>query len=422
MGDRTDGVSRKPSMQVMPLLCGCNYAGCLPQEILYQIAFRLDLPAQTSLACTNKHNHALLQGKVQYIQGFRIDTTQIDDRVQAEAFALNGIDLLPELPSYVDEEVAMLYMEYVQAEAAAITYSKGRFRNQVICYYIIPAEEDSDRVEGIVSGHTDLQRGDRVMFVQLGDKQMLHKVLSNAPFGMNRYDGNFRFDAGVLFKSKKRAHVMDHCRCAQLCFDRMCSMVGGNASLYICFAKHEFVYPGIPIQKRTTRNGDVQWFVDDTVVQHPVKINFEWFPEATVQVQAHFTCNFEGFDEPQIMPVSTYYNRIDIKILQQSVRFVYNQNLGQNLCVEAMQERLEDFCSQRHWSSLVNNANLPADFIKPCLLSNFSCIQLCHHCIYVAAACNAHPPLQAASRQALGPWGRSCFCAPLHPPCLLAAP
>jgi len=185
---------------------------------LYQIACRLDLPAQISLACSNKHNHALLQGKVQYVPGFRIDETQNNDRVQAEALASNGIDLLPELPSYVDGEVAMLYMENAQAEAAAITYSKGLFRTQVICYYINPAEEDSDRDEDAISGHTDLQRGDHVMFVQLGDKQMLHKVLSNAPFGINRFDNALRCDARVVLKSKRRAHVMDHCKCAQLCF------------------------------------------------------------------------------------------------------------------------------------------------------------------------------------------------------------
>ena len=333
-------------MHLRPLLCCCSYAGCLPIEILYQIACRLDLPAQISLACTNKHNHALLQGKVQYVPGFRIDKTQIDDRVQAEALALNGIDLLPELPSYVDGEVAMLYMESVQAEAAAITYSKGLFRNQVISYYLNPAEEDSDRDEDSVFGHTDLQRGDRVIFVQLGDKQKLHKVLSNAPFGINRLDDVFRFDARVVLKSKRRAHVMDHCKCAQLCFDRMCSMVGGSASLYIRFAKVDFVcpdyiYPGIVIQKRTTWNGDTQWYVDNNVVQHPVKINFEWFPEATVQVQAHFRC-FDAFDEPRVLPISVYYDDMDIKVLQQSVRFVYNLNLGQ-----AMQKTLEEFCSQR---------------------------------------------------------------------------
>ena len=161
--------------------------------MLYQIACRLGLPAHISLACSNKHNHALLQGKVQYVPGFRIDETQNNDRVQAEALASNGIDLLPELPSYVDGEVAMLYMENAQAEAAAITYSKGLFRTQVICYYINPAEEDSDRDEDAISGHTDLQRGDHVMFVQLGDKQMLHKVLSNAPFGINRFDKALRW-------------------------------------------------------------------------------------------------------------------------------------------------------------------------------------------------------------------------------------
>lgn len=59
--------------------------------MLYQIACRLDLPAQISLACSNKHNHALLQGKVQYVPGFRIDETQNNDRVQAEALAYSVI-------------------------------------------------------------------------------------------------------------------------------------------------------------------------------------------------------------------------------------------------------------------------------------------------------------------------------------------
>ncbi|DBB08991.1 TPA: hypothetical protein ACH3X3_007621 [Trebouxia sp. C0006] len=134
---------------------------------------------------------------------------------------------------------------------------------------------------------------------------------------------------------------MDHCKCAQLCFDRMCSMVGGTASLYIRFAKVDLVYPGITIHK-TTWNGNVQWFVDDDVVQNPVTINFEWFPEATVQVQAHFTCNFEVFDEPRVLPVSIFYKNMDIKVFQQSIRFVYNLHLGQ-----AMQQTLEEFCSQR---------------------------------------------------------------------------
>jgi hypothetical protein len=305
------------------------------------------LPTQIILARTNKHNHALLQGKVQYIQGFRIDTTQIDDRVQAEALALNGIDLLPDLPSYVNGEVAMLYMRNTLAETAAIAYSQGQFKNQVKCYWIDLAEEDHHQDEGTVFGHTELRRGDQVIFVQYGDKQMLHKVLSNAPFEINKHGKAFRFDARVVLKSKRRAHVMDHCRCAQLCFDHMCSMLGGNASLYICFAKDVFVQrrPGIVIQKKTTWNGDVQWSVDNNVVQHPVRINFEWFPEATVKVQAHFTCNFEGFEKPQILPVSRYYN-IDIKMLQQSLRFVYNHNLGLGLLVEAMQKRLEELRSR----------------------------------------------------------------------------
>ncbi len=285
---------------------------------------------------------------MQCIQGFRTDKTQIDDRVQAEALALNGIDLLPDLPSYVDWEVVMLYMKNTLAETAAITYSKGRFRNQVTCYYLNPAEEDIDCDEDSVSGHTDLQRGDRVMFVQLGDKQVLYRNLSNAPFAINRYDDAFRFDARVVLRSKRRAHVMDHCRCAQLCFDRMCSMVGGNASLYIRFSKESYpatryVYPGITIQKKTNWNGVVEWLVDDVVLPHPVKINFECFPGATVQVQAHLTCNFEAFGEPRVLPVSAYHNIINIEVVRQSVCFVYNQNLSQKLCLEAMHRRLEAF-------------------------------------------------------------------------------
>jgi len=48
--------SRKSSLQYTAMLCACSYAHCLPGEILYRIASKLDLASQVSLACTNKHN------------------------------------------------------------------------------------------------------------------------------------------------------------------------------------------------------------------------------------------------------------------------------------------------------------------------------------------------------------------------------
>ncbi len=125
---------------------------------------------------------------MQYLLGFEVagHHKSLGDRAQAETFVLNGIDLLPRLPVYIVGEVAMLYEEYSQIEIAAITYEKGRYRNQVTCFHINPAQEDSDEEQDSKMGHTAMQRGDQVLFVQAGQKQMLHKVLSNAPVHVSK--------------------------------------------------------------------------------------------------------------------------------------------------------------------------------------------------------------------------------------------
>ena len=234
--------------------CSCSYAHCLPEEILYKIASRLDLPSQVSLACTNKHNNAVLQGDVQYVSRFEVEKAEFDQRVQSEAFARNSIDLLPELPLCTAGEVAMLYDDCVQAEVAAISYSKGKYRDQVTRYFLNPAEEDSDQEHEYIHGHTALQRGDQVLFIQKGDKDVLHKILSNAPFVINGCNEP-NFAARLVLKSEKKAGVMDHCQCAQFCFDLMCKMSRErSAVLYICFAKasYEHYTPCIAIEKTTS--------------------------------------------------------------------------------------------------------------------------------------------------------------------------
>ncbi|MCJ1242409.1 hypothetical protein MMC14_010417 [Varicellaria rhodocarpa] len=237
----------------------------------------------------NKHNWALMQGDVQY-WGFEVAEypEHLDYRAGAETFALNGIDMLSELPVYIIGEVAMLYEQYAQTEIAAITYGIGRHRNQVTYYYA--ADQDSDNEAGFTGAHTALQNGDHGLFVQLGDKHMMHKVLSNAPFAINCYDKPHTFGARLLLKSEKGASFMDHCRCGQFCFDLMCNLsTVEHAVLLICFPKNAQVgKPCIKIE----HNG-AHCLVDYQVVQSPVKLRCEHFPQAAVQVhvQAYFDLN-----------------------------------------------------------------------------------------------------------------------------------
>lgn len=79
------------------------------------------------------------------------------------------------------------WQEDTQAETAAITYTKGKFRNRVICKYVNSAAEDSDEDED-VHGQSELQHGNQVLFVQFGTKQMLDKMLSDASFGDHQHE------------------------------------------------------------------------------------------------------------------------------------------------------------------------------------------------------------------------------------------
>ena len=303
----------------------------LPEEVLCQIAQRLDLPSQVSLACSDKHINGILQGNVQYVRGWNVDRIDSYTREQAEAFALNGIDLLPELPFYIHGEVAVLYEALTQAEIAAITYTKGKFRHQVISYHVNSAAKDSDEEEDLVYGHTELQRGDQVLFVQFGTKQMSHRILSNAPFGNREYELD-AFDARVLLKTEKGAGCMNHCRAAQFCFDLMCRMSNGHAGMYIRFSQLDITFSVIPciMIRRTTRSdGQVEWLVDEQVVQSPVKMDFERFPQAAVQVQAHFTCELAGFAPPRpTMVPATQSHVVHAEVLEQGLSFIYNKNLN----------------------------------------------------------------------------------------------
>ncbi len=257
-------------------------------------------------------------------------------------FALDGIDLLPELPLCTAGEVAMLYDDCVQAEVAAITYSKGKYRNQVTHYYFNPAEEDSDQDHEYIYGHTALQRGDRVLFIQKGDKDVLHKILSNAPFGINSCNEP-HFAARLVLKSEKKAGVVDHCRCAQFCSDLMCKIFReGTAVLYVCFAKasYEHYVPCIIIEKNTSPGGKVEWSVDKRLVQSPVKMDFECFPHATVQLQAHFTAGMgSAFGLPTMLG-ATLCPVPDTAILQRGLSFVYNDNLDA-MSLKSIHEKLD---------------------------------------------------------------------------------
>ena len=97
-------------------------------------------------------------------------------------FLLNVIDLLPESPVYVNGEAALLYDVCSQAEVAASSYSRRRYRHQVTYYYIDPAEEDSS---DHILGHTHMRPVNHMLFVfYMGEKQMLHNVLSNGSTNM----------------------------------------------------------------------------------------------------------------------------------------------------------------------------------------------------------------------------------------------
>ena len=99
-------------------------------------------------------------------------------------------------------EVAVLYQEDTQAETAAITYPQGKFIHQVNFLYVNSAAEDSDEDEDLVCGQSELQYGNQVLCVQFGIKQMLDKMLSNAPLSNHQHE-IVDCDARVLLKTKR---------------------------------------------------------------------------------------------------------------------------------------------------------------------------------------------------------------------------
>jgi len=136
------------------------------------------------------------------------------------------------------------------------------------------------------------------------------------------------FGARLLLKSVKGWDVMDHCGCAQFCFIAMCSMsIAEDAVLLIRFPRRGNVcIPCITVEKRTLPRG-VEWLVDSEVVQSPIKLDFEQFPRAAVQVQAWFGCG-AGFDPPIITEAITDCRFVDREIVEQELNFVYNDNLS----------------------------------------------------------------------------------------------
>ncbi len=58
--------------------------------------------------------------------------------------------------------------------------------------------------------------GDKVLFVErCSRKEHLHKILYNAPFHLEMYDGPDAFDSSLTLRSKKGAPLSDLCSCAQ---------------------------------------------------------------------------------------------------------------------------------------------------------------------------------------------------------------
>ena len=69
--------------------------------------------------------------------------------------------------------------------------------------------------------------------------------------------------------------------------------------------------------RRATRpDGQVEWLVNEQVMQLPVKMEFERFPQAVVQT--HFTCKLAGFAPPRpTMVPATQSHVIHAEVLEQ---------------------------------------------------------------------------------------------------------
>ena len=315
---------------------------------LQPIAEKLDLPSQVSLRQVNMHVSQALQGDLQYTKGFAIPEHL--NRCHQETFALNGMDLLTDLPDCFDPalcHVVILYHGLHIDEVTRIRYNKHLQQYGVrVTYYDnyqsdgdSESTEDSDGTDSIrdddhkyVRGHTNdysLLQPDTVLFEKECDRAEVIKIMCNAPFRLKEPQhvdatgaDEFQHEVSVRISlhtkrgcDVEREDILDHfsnkfsdeplgtsegqVQGAEFCHKLMKACLWSSASLYFVFPDEHYAYQSCYKLNRNflDRDGDcwtVNWF---KAVKATPKVNFSCFPANANEVVAHFDTYLPAFEE-----------------------------------------------------------------------------------------------------------------------------
>lgn len=303
----------------------------LPEEVLIKIAECLDLATQVNLWETNKHFCGMLNGQVQFVKDF--DSTAcsapLDYRCHAEAFALCGVELLSNLPSFVHVRDSRVQVVYTDMGSLVDTIDIWYLQEQ-----IIPGIPDASLFEVEYSHKdtyeehfdSDSEDQDRVLFGDLYDRRGVHRLLCSAPDPNSIPEVRQIASRVILQNSLVTGSLEDLKQCAQFCFELMCSRRWYKSALYVaipppdpCHAVHDV--GAVRIGRCISNEKDV-WSVDYVDTPSPVKLDFASFPQGASSVQAYFNFDCSTLDEPEYL----YSGVVNNVLQQQCMGFVYEAN------------------------------------------------------------------------------------------------
>lgn len=294
----------------------------LPKEVLIKIAECLDLATQVNLWATSQHICKTLQRQICFVKDFGSTACSVplDSRCHVEAFALCGIELLLDLPSFVqDSRVQVVYTDRISVvDTVDIWYLEDQ---------IIPGLPDAllfqveySQIDGCeIHFHSDSEDQDRLLVGDLYDKRGVHRLLCTAP-DPNSIPEVWRIASRVILQSSLvTGSLEDLTQCAQFCFELMCSRCWCRSALYIAIPPpdpdHDMHVGAVKIERNFSNDKDV-WSVDHKDTPSPVKLDFAFFPQGASRVQAYFNSDNTGLAQPQ------YLLGGDL-VRQQCMAFVY---------------------------------------------------------------------------------------------------
>ena len=353
----------------------------LTSELLQLIASHLTLHSRTQLRCTNKYLHTHLKGLFLYVKGF-VPCLRSGGNSHHEAIALNGLALLPSLPSRFDPEsstVSILYKCGIAGrhEMAMVWFAELDGFHIVMKEYdsvLLEVDEGDEEQTGyqktlFLLGHDEhLPQHDTVMFEKDVNVQELHKILSIAPFQLEPDFKSTHCDQAVrlLLCSKVGASRKELCECARFCHCMLCENLWDCARLYIefgfeddflgrpcvCMITRQMRYrrPGQPC-RFTSYSGFDEWSVDlqPAAAPGPVKLDFDHFPHEVVAVKLRIESS-PDFKAPDEYILITNGTRPAFRPLQDSMAFVYQNNYN----FEGLLDRLRQHPDTQYSQDLMN--------------------------------------------------------------------